>query len=116
MMQPAHAGVEPIPTAAGAVIAAVHRAAAAKDYEGLRRHMVAEFNWSFGGDASAEQAIAEWKKQPDYMRQLARVTKLKCTYLKDRYVECPAGAGTNFRAGFKAVAGQWRMEYFVAGD
>ena len=110
------AGAEPIPAAAKIVIEQVHRAAVAKDFDSLRQHMVPEFSWSFGGDASIEQAIAAWKKQPGYLRQLARVTKQKCTYRKDRYVECPVGAGTNFRAGFKATDGKWRMEYFLEGD
>jgi hypothetical protein len=112
----AFAGMEPIPPAAKTVIERVHRAAVAKDFDSLRKYMVPEFSWSFGGDASAEQAIEAWKKQPGYLRQLARVTKLKCIYRKDRYVECPVGAGTNFRAGFKATDGKWRMEYFVEGD
>ena len=113
----APAGAEPIPVGAKTVIEQVHRAAVAKDFDSIRQHMAPEFIWSFGpSDASIEQAIAAWKRQPGYLRQLARITKQKCTYGKDRYVECPIGVGTNFRAGFKATDGKWTIEYFVAGD
>ena len=112
----ASAMAEPIPLEAQAVIEGVHRAAVAKDFDSLRKYMAPKFNWSFGGDASAGQAIEAWKNQPGYLRQLARVTRLKCLYRKDRYVECPVVAGKNFRAGFKATKGKWRMEYFLEGD
>ena len=86
------------------------------DYLALRADMIQEFRWSFGGDSSAEQAITEWKKEPGYMRQLSRVTQTRCAYRKDKYVECPANAGTSFRAGFKLNDGQWKMVYFIGGD
>ena len=104
------------PPAAVAVIAQVHRAAAARNYEKLREHMISEFTWSFGGDPSVDQALSAWKNEPGYLRQLARVTARKCVYRKDKYVECPVRAGTGFRAGFKESNGKWSMEYFVEGD
>lgn len=113
---PAYAAAEVPPSGALEVIARVSRAARQMDYAALRGDMIQEFTWSFGGDSSAEQAIAEWKKQPKYMRQLGRVTQAKCAYRKDKYVECPANAGTSFRAGFKLSEGQWKMVYFVGGD
>jgi hypothetical protein len=116
LVQPAFGGTDQIPPAAKSAINQVHRAAIAKDYDTLRKHMVAEFNWSFGGDASAEQAIAAWKMQSGYLRHLAKITQLRCTYRKDHYVECPVGAGTSFRAGFKETEGKWKMVYFVEGD
>ena len=106
----------PPPSGALEVIERVNRAARQKDYVTLRANMIQEFSWSFGGDSSAEQAIAEWKKGPRYLRQLVRVTQGKCAYRKDGYVECPANAGTSFRAGFKLSEGQWKMVYFVEGD
>ena len=112
----ASARAEPIPSEAKTVIERVHRAAVAKDFDSLREYMAPEFNWSFGGDASAGQAIEAWKNQPGYLRELAKVTRLKCLYRKDRYVECPVVAATKFRAGFKATEGKWRMEYFLEGD
>ena len=110
------AAAEPPPSGALEVIARVNRAARQMDYVALRADMIQEFSWSFGGDSSAEQAIVEWKKQPEYMRQLGRVTKMRCAYRKDEYVECPANAGTSFRAGFKLSEGQWKMVYFIGGD
>ena len=105
-----------VPAGALEVIARVNRAATKMDYVALRADMIQEFTWSFGGDASAEQAIAEWKKYPKYVRQLGKVTQAKCAYRKDKYVECPANAGASFRAGFKLNEGQWKMVYFVGGD
>ena len=113
---PVRAAVGVPPSGALEVIARVNRAARQMDYVALRADMIQEFSWSFGGDSSAEQAIAEWKKQPKYMRQLGKVTQAKCAYRKDKYVECPANAGTSFRAGFKLSEGQWKMVYFIGGD
>ena len=110
------AAAEPPPSGAKEVIARVNRAARQKDYVALRANMAQEFTWSFGGDSNAEQAIDEWKKEPRYMLQLSRVTQAKCTYRKDKHVECPANAGASFRAGFKLLEGQWKMVYFVEGD
>jgi hypothetical protein len=106
---------EPVPAAAKDVIAQVHKAASTSNYPKLRSLMVEEFSWSFGGDASADQAIAEWQKQPRYMRRLAEATKFRCTY-RDKEVECPANAGTSFRAGFTKIGDRWKMTYFVEGD
>ena len=77
--------------------------------------MAEDFSWSFGGDASADQAIAEWRKQPRYLRQLASVTKSRCSY-EGKYVDCPANPRTAFRAGFTKIDGRWKMAYFVEGD
>ena len=110
------AAAESPPPGALEVIARVNLAARHMDYVALRADMIQEFRWSFGGDASAEQAIAEWKKQFEYMRQLGRATQAKCAYRQDKYVECPAKAGTSFRAGFKLNEGQWKMVYFIGGD
>jgi len=106
----------PPPSDAKEAIARVNRAAKQKDYAALRADMAQEFTWSFGGDSRAEQAIDEWRKEPRYMLQLAKVTQAKCAYREDSYVECPASAGTSFRAGFKLTEGRWKMVYFVEGD
>jgi hypothetical protein len=106
---------EPVPAAAKDVIAQVHSAATTSNYAKLRALMIEEFSWSFGGDASADQAIAEWRKQPRYLRRLAEITKSGCVY-RDKYVECPANARTSFRAGFTRIGDRWKMAYFVEGD
>ena len=105
---------EPVPAAAKDVIAEVHIAASTSDYPKLRSLMTEEFSWSFGGEASADQAIAEWRKQPRYLR-LAEVTKARCSY-QEKYVECPVNAGRSFRAGFTKTGDRWKMAYFVEGD
>jgi len=112
---PVGATGETPPLGALQVIGRVNRAAKQMDYAALRADMIQEFSWSFGGDSSAEQAIAEWKKQPKYSRQLGNVTQATCAR-KDKYVECPANAGTSFRAGFKPIEGRWKMVYFIGGD
>jgi hypothetical protein len=106
---------EPVPPAAKGVIARVHAAASAADYSRLRSLMIEDFLWSFGGDASADQAIAEWRKRPQYIRRLAEITKAKCSY-RDGYVECPANARTSLRAGFTRIGDRWKMAYLVEGD
>lgn len=78
--------------------------------------MDSNFRSSFGGDGGIEEALELWKKQPDYLKNLARVTSQNCVYLYGNYIECPREAGTGFRAGFKETNGRWRMEYFLAGD
>ncbi|NLR74089.1 hypothetical protein [Leeia aquatica] len=96
----------------------VHRAALQRDYVALRRLMVAEFIWSFGGDGSADQAIAAWKARPDLLRTLSRITAagVACAQETPETVACPAHAGLSYRAGFVKLSGQWRLAYFVAGD
>ena len=106
---------EPVPAAARQVIAQVHAAARTSNYPKLRALMIDEFSWSFGGDASADQAVAEWQKQRRYMRHLAAATKSRCAY-RDKYVECPANAGISYRAGFTKIGDRWKMAYFVEGD
>ncbi len=91
-----------LPPGAVAVIARVNRAAARGDFAALRADMVQDFRWSFGGDASADQAIAEWKGEARYLRQLARITKGKCKRTNAGEVECPANAGTDFAGGLHA--------------
>jgi len=110
------ANAAPPPTAAGEAIAKVRRAAEQKDYATLRAAMVEDFRWSFGGDASAEQAVAEWSRQPRYLQQLARAAAGRCILESDGYVECRAGTKASFRAGFAPYDGRWKFAYFVEGD
>jgi hypothetical protein len=106
----------PTPSAAVEAIAKVRRVAEQKDYAALRSAMVEDFRWSFGGDASAEQALAEWQQQPRYLQQLVKATAARCVLQSDGYVECRAGAKASFRAGFTLHDGRWKFAYFVEGD
>jgi hypothetical protein len=105
-----------VPAAASEAIAKVHAAAAAKDLEALRALMDAdEFTSSFGGDGGVDEALKLWREDPALLAELARVTAQRCA-LDEGYVECPAKAGTGYRAGFKLTAQGWRMQWFLAGD
>jgi hypothetical protein len=107
----------PIPPEARDAIRSVRAAAKAKDFHSLQRWMVPVFSWSFGGDDDAEQAINAWKRDPDAMRQIYRVTGLRCVFWGDvQTIQCPPNAGYNYRAGFVLTKQGWRMAYFVAGD
>ena len=105
-----------IPIEAQKVIEQVHAAAANEDFAQLRRLMVHDFQWSFGGDANVDQALDAWKADPKYLRGLKRVTAQQCAFIDNAIVQCPAKGHTNFRAGFGKTADGWRMQYFVEGD
>ena len=118
----AHAGEHALAKQAGVppelkrLISQIGDAAKRNDFAALRSAMVQEFVWSFGGDGDADQAIAEWKIYPKYLHDLAAATRAKCGAEGHEYIQCPAKAGTRFRAGFRLVGGQWKMAYFVGGD
>ena len=111
-----HTFAATLPKPATAVIAQIHNAAKAADYVMLESLMTQDFIWSFGGDASATQAIAEWKANPSTLDKLMKVTRQPCRPQADNTVECPNNAGTGYRAGFKNTSVGWRMFYFVEGD
>ena len=106
----------PAPPEAMKVIDEVERAARTQDMNALRATMARNFTWSFGGDADADQALAEWRQDPRYLKALAHVLHSPCRTVEPDLVECPASGGLGFRAGFAPKDGQWRMTYFVEGD
>ena len=106
----------PIPKEAQSLILKVHVAANKKDTEALKKLMVTEFVWSFGGDGDAEQAIQAWKSDTSLFKKLYRITGRDCVEKADHSIECPKNAGTSYRAGFKKTTEGWRMFYFVGGD
>jgi hypothetical protein len=110
------AGSSPIPKEAASLIAQVSGAAQRKDFSALRSMMVQDFTWSFGGDGSAEQALEEWKRRPAMLNKLSKAARSKCGFVSAGVVQCPARAGTSYRAGFKRLDGRWKMVYFVVGD
>ena len=105
-----------IPEDARRAIQEVHRAATNGDFAVLRKLMVRDFQWSFGGDPDAQQALDAWKADPRYLRNLRRVTLQHCGFITPQIVQCPAGARASFRAGFERTQDGWRMRYFVEGD
>jgi hypothetical protein len=107
-----------LPREATAAIRAAADAAKKQDLVALRRLMIDEFTWSFGGDSSADQAIATWKKDPAPLLAMDKVLRLPCRTSDDDadHVECPGKGDKSYRAGFIKTAAGWRMINFVAGD
>ena len=110
-----HAATPPLPAAAVDVIAQVNAAASRKDFNALAALMTTEFVWSYGGDASATGALANWESHPLVLKDLQRITSSPCV-AKSSLVECGAAAKGGYRAGFKQTPAGWRMVYFVQGD
>src|SRR5436190_8936547 len=67
-----------IPAAASDVIVKTTAWSVARDFAALRDVMTDDFVWSFGGDEGPDHAIAEWQREPRYLRALTRVLKLPC--------------------------------------
>lgn len=109
-------GSKVVPKDASNVIRATADSADKRKFPALRALMVDAFTWSFGGDVNASQAIAEWQKEPRYLREMVRVLRKGCRLVKTDEVECPGRGGLNFRAGFIKTDKGWRMNYFVEGD
>ena len=106
----------PIPAGAEQVISSVHAAATNRDLPALRALMTDEFTWSFGGDSTAEQAIAAWHSEPSTIAALRNITGRSCGRISEQFIQCPQHAGISYRAGFTETPSGWRMVYFVAGD
>jgi hypothetical protein len=109
-------GGEAPPKEALVVVKQVHEASTRQQLQSLAPLMSPEFTWSFGGDASAEQALQEWRARPKALQHLSRVTASRCEVISGGIVQCPAGAKLGYRAGFKQFPQGWLMVYFVAGD
>jgi hypothetical protein len=107
-----------LPREATLAIRAAADAARKQDLVALRRLMIDEFTWSFGGDSSADQAIAAWKKDPGPLLEMDRVLRLACRTSDDDvdHIECPGKGNRSYRAAFIKTAGGWKMINFVAGD
>lgn len=110
------ASAESLPKEALATVKQVHDASARKDLGALSALMAHEFTWSFGGDASAEQALQDWKSHPARLATLARLTAGPCAVVQRGLIQCPPADTMNYRAGFRQFPQGWRMVYFVAGD
>ena len=107
---------EVVPEPARSVVRQVHEASSKRQLQLLYALMSPEFTWSFGGDASSEQAIHEWKERPGVLRRLSRATAGPCEVISGGIVQCPSDAKLGYKAGFKQFPQGWLMVYFVAGD
>jgi hypothetical protein len=108
-----------IPAAASDLIAKTTASSTSRDFASLRQVMTDNFVWSFGGDEGPDNAIAEWQRDPRYLRALTRVLKLPCRpaeYEKMSAVECPGRGGLSFRAWFVEAQEGWKFTAFVEGD
>ena len=105
-----------LPQDARHVIAQLHEAAGAKDFSRLRSLMIDGFIWSFGGDASADQAIDAWREDDRYLGELRATLESGCHLSGQDRVECPGKGGADFRAGLVKSQAGWRLEYLVEGD
>jgi hypothetical protein len=79
----------------------------------LRPLMEDTFTWSFGGDADADQAVAEWAKDPKLPQAIRAAVTAKCKATKDD-VTCTPKSGP--RLVLEKKDGCWRWTAFVAGD
>jgi hypothetical protein len=110
-----------LPAGAARAVAEVERAASARDVGRLRPLMADEFTYSFGDSPSADTAIVMWQADPTILAELGKALGAGCAQDKEGQVVCPAGFVTDpnftgYRAGFRNVAGGWKMVFFVAGD
>lgn len=104
-----------VPPEALRAILQVASAAKSRDYDKLRAKMVDDFTWSFGGDRSADQAIAEWKRDPRQLQRMEHLLRHSCKP-EGKTVVCAGDSATGLRAGFARTPAGWRMLYFVEGD
>jgi hypothetical protein len=107
---------EPLSKEARETISRAADAARQQDWKALRQEMVDEFTWDFGGDSSAEEAIAEWKKDPRPVLEFGRHLYERCRLVEPARIECPSRRAIDLRAGFVLSKGVWKMAYLVAGD
>lgn len=105
-----------IPPEATTVIQTVTRAAQANDLAALRKTMIKDFTWSFGGDRDADQAIEAWRTDAEYIKSLKEVLRTDCQLEDSTHIECSGKGENDFRAGFEKTKSGWKFVYFVAGD
>jgi hypothetical protein len=112
----------PIPAEAADAVAAALKAARKRNLGALRALMVEDFTWSFGGSASADEAMAMWQADGTIIERLIGVLEAGCRADEAKtavtcppaYTETPGYLG--YRAGFVRRGDAWRMSFFVSGD
>jgi hypothetical protein len=91
---------ETLPKQAREAISRAAEAAPRRDWKALRLQMVDEFTWDFGGHSSAEEAIAERKKDPRPVLEFGRRLHRRCRLVEPTRIECPGRRALDLRAGF----------------
>jgi len=92
-------------------------ASKASEPSALRWLMEPEFTWSFGGDASAEQAVEAWAKDPALLKKLKAAAAGPCKAVDSAgtpTLTCAAKRGPRLVLAKKD--GCWRWTAFVEGD
>ncbi len=111
-----------IPEAAAKQIAVIHGAVRSRDFKVMRANMREQFSWSFGGDSSADKAIALWQADANVLAEMDKVLSAGCKADKDgKRITCPPAYTEQdeylgYRAGFELVGDKWLMTFFVSGD
>ena len=109
-----------------ALVSQVRIAADRRDFESLRSLMVSDFQYSFGGNRSRDEAIEWYRDRPSILSKLASVLSGDCALVEydvSLHYVCPAVAVdpdkpyTEYRAGFRLKDhNNWQFIWFVAGD
>jgi hypothetical protein len=119
---PDTSAVNDLPPPVAEVALGVLTAARSRDHARLRTLMADQFTWSFGGDASADAALAMWQADGSVLTKLVEVLEAGCRMDEDDgRATCPpayteADEYVGYRAGFARVGADWKMIFFVAGD
>lgn len=108
--------VRPVEADAIRLIREVSAAAKKQDFSALRKLMVDDFTYSFGGDRNADQAIERWKEEKRQLPEIVRVLRQGCRRFDYFKVVCPGNGDMSYRGGFRKTPDGWRFEFFVEGD
>jgi hypothetical protein len=105
-----------LPAGVGDVLAALERAAAARDVGALAAHLDAAVVWSPGSPGSSDVALATWRADPSILAGLGRAIGDGCASGAGGVV-CPAaGAAPEYRgprARLERRGGTWRLVELV---
>src|SRR3979411_3180707 len=74
----AQTSADTLPADASMIVERALKAARLKDVNPLKRLMIPQFLWSFGGDRDADQAIEFWKADARYLDEMVRVLDRGC--------------------------------------
>lgn len=109
--KPAESFWNQLDPAAAETVAAVHKAAAARDAAALRPSMIDNFRWAAGADGSADTALALWAADPAQFTLIAQTLRSSCATAATGDVVCAAEHG---QARFRSVGGAWKFIEFTS--
>lgn len=112
-VDPKAPAVKSAPADARLLLRLIWTAAAEPSLVTLGALMEPAFTWSFGGDASAEQALASWRADVDVGKKLRAAVAGRCR-VEGTTLTCAPKRGP--RLVLERLQGCWRWTAFVAGD